>query len=55
MIAGSFHDLAHMVMMPISWYPEVMEWVFGIEDGFTGFVKIMEILWKYVLPYESPY
>ena len=49
------HDLAHMAMIPIRWYPEVMEWLFGIEDGFTGFAKIAENLGNYVLPHDSLY
>ena len=46
------HDLAHMAVMPIRWYPEVMEWLFGVEDGFAGFVKITEILGNWMLPYH---
>ena len=49
------HDLAHVTTIPIRWYPEVMEWLFGIEDGFTGFAKIAENLGNCVLPYDSLY
>ena len=47
------HDLAHMTMISLRWYPEVMEWFFGVDDGFPGFVMILEILGNYVLPYHS--
>ena len=53
--AFSDQDLAHMAMLPIRSYPEVMEWLIGIEDGFTGFAKIAENLGNYMLPYDSLY
>ena len=53
--AFSDHDLVHIGMMPIRWYPKVIEWLFGVEDGFSGFAKIAEILGNYVMPYHSSY
>ena len=49
------HDLAHMIMMPIRYYPEIVEWIFGVEDGFPGFISIAESIGNYVAPYHSLY
>ena len=53
--ASADHNLPHMTMLPLRCYPEVMEWLFGMEDGFSGFLKIAEILGNYVTPYHSLY
>ena len=42
------HDLAHIGMMPITWFPEVMQWLLGVEDGY---VKVAEMLGTWLLPY----
>ena len=33
------HDLAHIGMMPIEWFPEIVQWIFGEDDGFSTFAK----------------
>ena len=37
---SSNHDLAHFGIAPIRWFPEIIEWIFGEDDGFQGYVKI---------------
>ena len=32
------HELAHIGMMPIQWFPEIIQWVFGEDDGSSTFV-----------------
>ena len=49
------HDLAHISMVPIRLFPELVEWLFGAEDGLSIYVKISENLGNYVLPYDSLY
>ena len=34
------HDLAHIVMTPIQWFPEIVEHIFGIDDRFSAFAGI---------------
>ena len=46
------HDLAHMVMTPLRWFPGMMDWIFGVEDTFPVYVKISERLGKVMMPYE---
>ena len=45
------HDLAHLTMMPIQWFPRMMEWT--QEDGTGYFVSIAKELGKWMLPYEQ--
>ena len=38
---GSFdHDVAHLAMTPIQWFPDILEWIFGEENGSSGYVDI---------------
>ena len=34
--------LAHMFMAPTRWFPEVAEWIFGEDEGFSVYAKIGE-------------
>ena len=38
------HDLAHLGMMPIQWFPEMIEWIFGVNNGFQVYVMTTEEL-----------
>ena len=40
------HELAHIGMMPIQWFPEIIQWVFGEDDGFSTFAKTTKELWE---------
>ena len=44
------HDLAHLVMSPMQWFPTSMEWIFGQDDGIQGFVNIAKMLGRFVTP-----
>ena len=37
---SAHHDLAHMAMAPIRWFPKISEWIFGDENGILGFVRM---------------
>ena len=38
---GSFdHDLAHLMMMPIQWFPDILVFIFGVNNEYTGYVNI---------------
>ena len=41
------HDLAHIVMTPMRWFPEVFEWIFGNDNGFQVFVKVAEVVGEF--------
>lgn len=51
--ASTYHDIAHIVMMPIRWFPWVIKWIFGDDNGMLAFVNILEYVGRSVLPYEA--
>ena len=34
--------LAHLVLTPIRWFPDLIEWMFGVETGFQISVGIFK-------------
>ena len=34
------HDLAHITMTPMRWFPAITKWLFGEDSGFEAYVKI---------------
>ena len=46
------HDLAHLIMKPLHWFPEIVQWIFGKENGFTTYVTILGEASKYIQPNE---
>ena len=40
--ASADHDLAHIGMTPIRWFPDVIEWIFGHENGQQSYTGILE-------------
>ena len=49
--AFSDHDLAHIAMTPMRWFPFVMNYIFHVKDGSPGFVNIAEDLGRLMLIY----
>ena len=49
------HDLAHFAMTPMKWFPELMEWMFGENNGIQGYVSFVKILGRYLMPNEYLY
>ena len=47
------HDLAHFVMTPIQWFPEIMQWIFGEVNGSSAFAQIADAWAKWVLPEDQ--
>ena len=43
------HDVAHLGMLPLQWFPKAIEWIMGIEEGFSTYVKLAEKL-DWLLP-----
>ena len=44
------HDLAHIVMLLMTWFPKLIEWIIGDHNGFQGYVMIFGELGKWILP-----
>ena len=44
------HDSAHFGMMPIRWFPELIEWIFGVGNAFPVYVETMGDLAGLIIP-----
>ena len=49
--ASFHHDLAHIAMTPIRWFPSIIEWIFGDNNGSSTYVDIMGDLGRLLLPF----
>ena len=47
------HDLAHLVIALMRWYPEITEWIFGVENGSPGYINLAKAFDISVLPQEA--
>ena len=47
------HDLAHIGMTPIRWFPELIQWIFHGNDGLSAHVSVTKIISKWILPNEQ--
>ena len=50
--AFPYHDLAHIGMMPIHLFPQLIKWLFGDDKDSTVFVKIVKHLGEFMLPFS---
>ena len=44
------HDLAHIGMGPVRWFPVITEWIFGQENESPGYVNILIYVGEWLLP-----
>ena len=49
------HDLAHFAMTPMKWFPGLMEWVFGEDNGLKGYLSFAKIVGRYLMPDDHLY
>ena len=47
------HSLAHFGMIPLRWFPEIMEFMFAEDSGIQVSVSIAEQLGNWLLPIEQ--
>ena len=53
---GSFdHNLAHIGMTPIRWFPDITNWFFGGKEGSQSYVNFAIDLGRYLLPRSPMY
>ena len=49
---GSFdHDLAHIAVSPMQWFPQIVDWIFGEDNGDSVYIKIDESFGEWILPF----
>ena len=46
------HDLAHLMMTPMQWNPEIIEFIFGVNNEYSGYVNIAKEFGRWLLPYR---
>ena len=44
------HDMAHFMVTPLQWFPEIMEWIFGEGIGLPVIVSMMREMAMLMLP-----
>ena len=44
------HELAHIGMTPIRWFPELIQWIFGDDKGLSAFARSAEELGSWMMP-----
>ena len=45
------HDLANFVMVPMQWFPEITERIFGDDTGYQIYSSIEGNFGKWIAPY----
>ena len=44
-----YHDLAHIGMTPVQWFPKIVTLIFGEDDGFSAFARMTKELSKSII------
>ena len=52
---STHHDLAHLGMAPIRWFPQLIMLIFGEDNGFSVYLTIIEDFGKFTCPYVQQY
>ena len=47
------HDLAQIAMIPMKWFPSVLDWVLGNDKEITAYVNILTGIGIYAIPFEK--
>ena len=45
------HYLAHVTMTTMQWFPEILDWVFGVDAGFSLFVDMIQNISLLLFPH----
>ena len=43
-------DLSHFAMKPVQWFPGMMEWIFGWNNGIQVYTSIAKLTGRNVMP-----
>ena len=49
------HDLVHIAVAPMTWFPGIMGWIFGDDDGFSVYARIGDNLKNVIIPEGASY
>ena len=53
--ASGNHDIVHIVVVLVRYFPELTKWIFGGENGFSTHIKIIQHFHKWVIPNNHLY
>ena len=53
--ASTHHDLAQYIMKPNQWYPAIINWIFGIDNGSPVYVTSLKEVKKWLHPNDIQY
>ena len=48
--ASSDHELVHLLMLPMTWFPEILEGIFSTEEGLQVYLKVFKDLGRWIAP-----
>ena len=51
--AGFDHDLDHFTMLPMQYFSEILEWIFGNDSGYPVYVSTAGVLGRFILSGRS--
>ena len=43
------HDLAHFGMTPVQWFPKMIQWIFGENNGSLSYVTMVKDIGRIIL------
>ena len=49
------HDLAHLAITPVHWFPEAIKWIFDEVNSIINYVNIIKDFGRYLLPHEKQF
>ena len=49
------HDLSHIAMAPMQWFPVIVEWLFGKDNGSSDYIDITKYVGRMLLPHGSTF
>ena len=44
------HDVAHFVLTPLRWFPDIIHWIFGENIGMPFYVEIAAYFGNMIIP-----
>ena len=47
------HDLAKIAMIPMKWFPSVLDWLLGNDNEIPAYVNILTGIGNYTIPFEK--
>ena len=53
--ASGHHDVVHITLVLVRYFPQPIMWLFGEENGFSSYIKITQDFHDWVIPTNHLY